>query len=254
MVMRPPSENPPSWLDHLDPRAKILGCTLLAVAIVATPNRALWALALFALPVSFLLGLARLPWKALGRRYLALLPLIALLAGVSVLSRLLPGVSWTPGGLPAWVTVAAVGGKAFLALTSFVVLVTRTPFVDLMWGLHQLRLPGLLLLIVESLYRWLDTLTGELNRMRRALVARNYRARWLGDVPFLGHALGSLFLRTYARSERVHMAMLSRGYSGSMPRTAADTPRPLFQPRDTLFVAGAACTGIVVVAGALVAG
>jgi cobalt/nickel transport system permease protein len=33
----------------------------------------------------------------------------------------------------------------------------------------------------------------------------------------LGPAAGSLFIRSYERGERVHLAMLSRGYAGRMP-------------------------------------
>jgi cobalt/nickel transport system permease protein len=39
---------------------------------------------------------------------------------------------------------------------------------------------------------------------------------WQGQVA--GHMVGSLFLRSLERSERVHAAMLARGYNGQMPR------------------------------------
>ena len=41
--------------------------------------------------------------------------------------------------------------------------------------------------------------------------------------------IGSLFIRSYERSERIYAAMLSRGYSGEI-----HTLKPLtWQPRDT---------------------
>ena len=36
------------------------------------------------------------------------------------------------------------------------------------------------------------------------------------EEPVLGHMLGSLFLRSYERGERVYVAMLSRGYEGTI--------------------------------------
>ena len=33
--------------------------------------------------------------------------------------------------------------------------------------------------------------------------------------------VGSLFIRSYERGERVHLAMLSRGYTGTLPRLSA---------------------------------
>jgi cobalt/nickel transport system permease protein len=33
----------------------------------------------------------------------------------------------------------------------------------------------------------------------------------------LARSLGALFIRSYERGERVHLAMLARGYDGTMP-------------------------------------
>ena len=38
-------------------------------------------------------------------------------------------------------------------------------------------------------------------------------------------SVGALFLRSYERGERVHLAMLSRGYTGTMPFTTAPATR-----------------------------
>ena len=56
--------------------------------------------------------------------------------------------------------------------------------------------------------------------MQRAMASRNYRARWLWSVPTLGRVLGSLFLRSYNRGERVYVAMVSRGYEGTIGLSA----------------------------------
>jgi cobalt/nickel transport system permease protein len=58
----------------------------------------------------------------------------------------------------------------------------------------------------------------ELRRMRAALAARAYRPRHALAGSALGRVAGALFLRTHARGERVYLAMLARGYSGTMPR------------------------------------
>jgi cobalt/nickel transport system permease protein len=38
--------------------------------------------------------------------------------------------------------------------------------------------------------------------------------------PALARGLGALFIRSYERGERVHLAMLSRGHESRPPRTA----------------------------------
>jgi cobalt/nickel transport system permease protein len=55
--------------------------------------------------------------------------------------------------------------------------------------------------------------------MKRARDSRNFGGRWLWHSKVIGHMIGSLFLRSFYRGERVYLAMLSRGYDGTMPET-----------------------------------
>jgi cobalt/nickel transport system permease protein len=65
--------------------------------------------------------------------------------------------------------------------------------------------------------RYADVVGSELRRMRVARESRGFQARHLGALKVLGPAAGSLFIRSYERGERVHLAMLSRGYTGRLP-------------------------------------
>jgi cobalt/nickel transport system permease protein len=38
--------------------------------------------------------------------------------------------------------------------------------------------------------------------------------------PVLATAAGALFIRSYERGERVHLAMIARGYQGDLPKEA----------------------------------
>src|SRR5699024_10997705 len=101
-------------------------------------------------------------------------------------------------------------------------------FPALLRGLEALRLPHLLVLIAGLMYRYLFVVVGEVMRMRAALASRAYAPRTALQAAPIGRAAGTLFLRSYVRGERVHLAMLSRGYAGRMPQlqplrlTAAD--------------------------------
>ena len=53
--------------------------------------------------------------------------------------------------------------------------------------------------------------------MRIARESRGFAARDVRHLPVLAKSAGALFIRSYERGERVHLAMLSRGYTGSMP-------------------------------------
>ena len=65
--------------------------------------------------------------------------------------------------------------------------------------------------------RYLDVVTDELRRMQVARESRGFSARDPRHWPVLARSLGALFIRSYERGERVHLAMLSRGYTGKMP-------------------------------------
>jgi cobalt/nickel transport system permease protein len=56
-----------------------------------------------------------------------------------------------------------------------------------------------------------------MQRMKVARESRGFTARNPRHWPVLARSAGALFIRSYERGERVHLAMLSRGYTGRMP-------------------------------------
>jgi cobalt/nickel transport system permease protein len=77
--------------------------------------------------------------------------------------------------------------------------------------------PPLLVAILASMYRYIGVLAEEFETMKRAASSRNLMGsnRWQRLV--VGNMMGSLFIRTYERGDRIHQAMLSRGYNGLPP-------------------------------------
>ncbi len=72
--------------------------------------------------------------------------------------------------------------------------------------------------------RYGDVIADELRRMRTARLSRGFEARGPRHWGVLAKSAGALFIRSYERGERVHLAMLSRGYTGSMPPALGDGP------------------------------
>ena len=66
--------------------------------------------------------------------------------------------------------------------------------------------------------RYGDVVAGDLRRMRIARISRAHDPRWLWQARAVAGSAGALFIRTYERGERIHAAMLARGYDGSLPR------------------------------------
>ena len=63
----------------------------------------------------------------------------------------------------------------------------------------------------------------------------------------LARSLGALFIRSYERGERVHLAMLSRGYTGTLPVTRPATATAAQWRLAGMLPAAALATLIVVV-------
>jgi cobalt/nickel transport system permease protein len=57
-----------------------------------------------------------------------------------------------------------------------------------------------------------------MERMKIARASRGFEATGIKHWRVLATAAGALFIRSYERGERVHLAMLSRGYSGALPQ------------------------------------
>jgi len=71
--------------------------------------------------------------------------------------------------------------------------------------------------IATFMLRYVNVVSDEMERMKVARMSRGFEARGIADWKILAQAAGALFIRSYERGERVHLAMLSRGYSGNMP-------------------------------------
>jgi cobalt/nickel transport system permease protein len=72
-------------------------------------------------------------------------------------------------------------------------------------------------MLAGFVYRYVFVLTDEVLRMKRARDSRGYQGRWLWQAAVVGRMIGTLFLRSYERGERVYLAMLARGFEGRMP-------------------------------------
>lgn len=201
----------------LAPRTRLL-CTLLIVfAIALTPNGRWWTWAIYGLGVLSIVLLSRVTLSVLLKRLIVEFSFV----GVVLLGTLFRGggeVLWSWG----WLRITTVGLtvlgsvtlKALLSLLMLNVLTLTTAIPALLNALVALRVPPLLVAILASMYRYISVLIKEFNAMRRAAASRNLSGsnRWQRRV--IGNMMGSLFIRTYERGERVHQAMLARGYQG----------------------------------------
>lgn len=208
-----------SPVHRLPAECKLLAAVAFVLVVVSTP-RAWWPaypgyLALLAAVAL----LATVPvWTVLRRTvveapfvlFAVLLPFVAGGEKVEVL-----GLSLSRAGLAGGGTVLA---KATLGVLTSILLVATTEQRALLAGLERLRLPARLVEIAAFMLRYAEVITAEMRRMRIARESRCFEARSVRAWRPLAQSAGALFVRCYERGERVHLAMLSRGYTGTMPQ------------------------------------
>ena len=189
------------------------------LTVVATPKDWYGVFAAYALLLLAVVVASRVPPSYLAKRmvievpfvvFALLVPFIATGPRTDVL-----GVSLSEPGL---VAAAALLMKGTLGVLASLTLAATTEPADVLRGLQRLRMPDPLVQIMGFMIRYLDVVTGEMARMLTAMRSRGCDPRSPRHWPTLARSLGALFIRSYERGERVHLAMLSRGYSGTIPR------------------------------------
>ncbi|MEV8568214.1 cobalt ECF transporter T component CbiQ [Streptomyces sp. NPDC051322] len=202
----------------LPPHCKLAAALAFVIVVVSTPRTAMWAFALYALLLAGVAAAARIPAAFLLKRLLIEIPFVAFAV---LMPFVVPGdqihvlgVALSRSGLwDAWNVLA----KGTLGVAASVILASTTELRALLLGLQRLRLPPLLVQIASFMIRYGDVITDEMRRMSIARRSRGFEARGVRQWGVLGKSAGALFIRSYERGERVHLAMVSRGYTGTMP-------------------------------------
>lgn len=213
-----------SAVHHLPARCKLVALVAFVLAVVATPP-GFEAYAVEAVALAAVVAISRVPPTYLAKRMVVEVPFVVfalVLPFVAVGERTeVLGVSVSAAGLAA---AAALLVKATLGVVAALLLAATTEPRELLAGLEGL-LPRQLVQIVSLMVRYLDVITDALRRMRIARESRGFSARDPRQWPVLASGAGTLFVRAYERGERVHLAMLARGYTGTLPGLAAASPR-----------------------------
>lgn len=207
-----------SVLHRMPPEAKLVGAVLFVICVAITPRQAVWAFAVYAVVLALLIRLSRVSLRFVAVRMVAIAPfflfafLIPFIAAGDTVEVL--GVAVSREGLwGAWNVIA----KASLGAAVSILLAATTEISEMLRALTILRVPPALTAIAMFMVRYLVIVSNEVARVRIAMVSRGYDPRWLWQAKPIASSAGSLFVRTYERGERVHAAMLSRGFTGAMP-------------------------------------
>lgn len=122
-------------------------------------------------------------------------------------------ISTSPAALDQTLLLLSRAGGSVSAL-SFLTL--TTPMVDLFEGLRRLRVPVLLLDVMQTMYRFIFLLLDTMERMVIAQQSRLGYATWRTSMRSSGIVASRVWLDAYQRSRRMQQALDSRGYAGEL--------------------------------------
>ncbi|HET9310406.1 MAG TPA: cobalt ECF transporter T component CbiQ [Actinomycetota bacterium] len=207
-----------SAVHRLAPETKLVAQVLFVLVVVATPREAFWAFGVYAGMVLAAAGAAAIPIGFLLRRLAIEVPFVAFAFFLPIVGQGervdVLGVSLSVEGLwGAWNILA----KATIGVMASTLLASTTTMAEFLTGFDRLHVPRAFTSIASFMVRYMDVIADDVRRMRIARLSRGYEGRWIWQARAIGQTAGALFIRAYERGERVYLAMLSRGYAGTMP-------------------------------------
>lgn len=227
-----------SFIHKLDPRTKLIASLAFVLAVVLTPPNKWQVFVFYFCTITVLLILSKLPPFYVVKRSLVIIPFVLLIAifipffkegeVAGSYNIWLWQISVTYNGL---LVLANVLVKAWLCILALILLSSTTKLADLLKGLKQLGVPQTMILILSFMYRYMFVLVDEVMRMQQARDSRNFGGKRLHQLKTIGNMVGTLFIRSYERGERIYAAMLSRGFDGQV-RTLHKLS---FRPADIYF-------------------
>jgi cobalt/nickel transport system permease protein len=215
------AERRESFLSRVSPWTKVLFLAVLVIAI--TVSRNLGLLLLLYLAVLALFILARLPVRKLFAW--CFFPLLFVLSLVGVLAWTQPGhplVGFTIAGFPVSITdqglllVLTLAVKTLVSVTYSLLLLMTTRYEHLS-GMISRVFPAPIDQIFLMAYRFFFLTLAMLGSILKAVRSRggSLVRGFLTESALFAEIFGLVFIRSLDRAERVHKAMIARGYQGT---------------------------------------
>jgi cobalt/nickel transport system permease protein len=212
-----------SFLHRLDARTKFIFVFLFIISIALTPPGSWYVFIVYFVIMAVLTVAARLPVAYVFKRSLAVMPFVLMIAIfipffksgeiVGSYNVWLWKINVTYSGIQVLLNILI---KSWLSITSLIWLTSTTKLTHLLYALERLHFPHVLVMILSFMYRYIFVIADEIMRMKQARDSRNFGGKKLLQLRTMGNMIGTLFIRSYERSERVYIAMVARGFNGEV--------------------------------------
>lgn len=230
-----------TFLHDVDVRAKILVALFYIVAVLSLSLRSLTGILVFTVIPMILATMGGIDYGRVFMRSLIVLPFVVFIGIFNPIFNhttafMVGNVAVSQG----WVEFVSIVLRGILAVQMVLLLIMSSGFYQVCRGLALMKVPGVFITQLILLYRYIFVLIGEAITMDRARKSRSY-GRDKYPLRMWGAFVGQLLLRSIKRAERIHQAMLSRGFNGRIESLR----RLHWRMRDTAF-AVVGCGAVIV--------
>ncbi len=197
-----------------DARVKVLVTLFFIVSVVSYNRYEISGLLPFIFFPVTMVYRANLPIPYLARKMLLICPLVLL---IGIFNPLFDrSTLWQLGSLEisgGCISLLSLLIRSLLTIGAALILVATTGFTTICQALERLGIPDVFTVQLLFLHRYIFVLVEEAERASRARELRSCGSKGRG-IASVGSLIGHLLLRTWQRAERIHTAMLSRGFTG----------------------------------------
>lgn len=246
-------------LQRIDPRAKLI--VMVFLIVVVSLLRRLETLVALYMAVTFMALISGLGLLTLTKRIWFFVPIFTGMIAIPaifniitpgtpllVVARLKRDIGIGPWHIPAEIAITREGveGAAIFVMrvatsvSIVMVSVLTTRWADLLKALRAFRVPSAFVLILGMTYRYIFVLIRIVQGMYMARRSRTIRSGVKGERAWVASRMAVIVAKSYVMSEKVFMAMRSRGFTGDVRTiTAFD-----METRDIAFLISSSILGI----------
>jgi cobalt/nickel transport system permease protein len=200
----------------MDPRIKVLTTVVFIVCVVSFGKHDISALVPFLVYPLLLVVVGDLPIGYLMRKVTLAAPFAILLGIFNPLFDQEVFLQVGPLGISGgWVSFFSILLRFIMTVGAVLILIATTGYHAVCMALERMGVPQVFVVQLLFLYRYLFVLVDEASRMVRARSLRSFEGKGLG-IRVVGSMAGHLLLRAMDRAQRIHLAMLCRGFDGEI--------------------------------------
>ena len=205
-----------SVIHQLDPRIRVAFATLYVFVVALSYQFSVLILSL--LISSALIAVSKISITDVFKKMIwvnALIFLLWLLLPFTFKGDVLTRIGSIAIYRPGVILAAQITLKSNAILMAFIALIATMSFATLGHALYRMRVPEKIVHLLLMTYRYVFVIEQEYLRLIRATKIRGFRPGTNANTyRTYAYVIGMLFVRAAVRAERVHQAMLCRGFRG----------------------------------------